>query len=165
MQHEQNKTKVNRINVYLNSQDRKVLNEIKDKYHISYSTIANIIITTYINNYADIVKKIKKNYLYEEDNSSKTSIKPRISKYWGKDESLPITKVFTNGIKIFTRNGFKEVLKIEDKEISKIKSKIYNEFQNTYDPNWDGNSFTRRAIKVFKNNKDYIKRISGQEDM
>ncbi len=159
--------KVKRINVYLSHADRKILNEIRDKYHLSYSTIANIIFEKTLIGYPKRILMVKDHYYYEDDQSTKTSIKPRNAgneTYFATSDH-PLTMMFTNLIKIFTRREYNKILGIEKNEEQKLISKIYNEFQNTYDPNWDGNSFTRRAIKVFKQNKDYIKRISGQEDI
>lgn len=163
MQTTQNKLKVNRINVYLNGIDRKILNEIRDKYHLSYSTIANIIMDKIV--YGNNARILSDHYIYEKDNSTKTSIKPRHASketYFGSGE-WPITMMFTNGIKLFTRNEMTKYLGIDEKEQAKIKSQIYNEFQNTYDPNWNGNEWNRRIPKLIKANKEYYKKLL--EDM
>ena len=144
--------KTRRINVNLTALDHKKLHEIKEKYHLSYSTIANIL----INWYAFIVPKDE--YIYKDnDKERKTSIKPR----------TPSTqKVYTNVIKLFTRNGLRDYIlkqegKPEDKQkiYDKIMDGIYKQFKETYDENWNGNQQTRSFAKFIKKNPEYVKRL------
>lgn len=145
-----------RLNIYLTVKDRKKMMEIKEKYHLSWSTIGNILTE---NIFMAMAKKnidIRNHYLYENDaNISKTSIKPR-------NEYGYSSMTYTNAIKVFCRDDLKNYM--TDEETNKLKSKIYNEFQNTYDENWNGNQLSRFIPKFFKQNKSYSKKLLGLED-
>ena len=100
----------------------------------------------------------KDKYIYtDNDKERKTSIKPR----------TPHTqKVYTNVIKLFTRNGLRDYIlsqegKPEDKQkiYDKIMSGIYKEFNDTYDENWNGNLQTRSFARFITKNKDYVRRL------
>lgn len=50
MKNKENQNKIHRLNIYLTWQDKKELNEIRDKYHISYSAIAKVIVFNLMTN-------------------------------------------------------------------------------------------------------------------
>lgn len=158
-----NKSKIKRLNIYLTPQDRKKLNEIKFKYHLSYSTIANIILIPML---VVMGKEYTNKYIYQKDEGSqKTSIKPRQDNY--------STIVYTNALKLFCRNEYRKFLqdhnerKLTEKEQEKlyqdINNQIYKLFQDTYDPNWDGNELQRRMPKLIKANRQYYKKLLEDE--
>lgn len=157
---ERNK-KVNRINIYLSYQDKQVLNEIRDKYHLSYSTIINIIFNHIAVGHLPLWMD---HYYYEDDKSTKTSVKPRAMTEDSYYKQLPMTMILTNVIKAFTRKEIQKLTGWKDKDIQKKNSQIYNEFQNTYDPNWNGNEWQRRMPRLIKQNKDYYKKLLESED-
>lgn len=139
-----------RINIYITQSELKQLKEIKYKYHISISTIANII-TSKMNLICS--DQINETYLYEKtDKDYKTCITPR-NVYNGNN-----TKMFTNSIKIFCKGEIKKYCK-NDKQYIDIKNMIYNEFVKTYDENWDGDRLQRQMPKMIKQNRNYYKRI------
>ena len=134
------------VNIYLTKQDKKKLDELKWRYHVSYSTIANICAMC-------LVKYIgkKDEYLYT-DKGYKTSIKPRIE-----FEGINTSKLYTNALKMYLN---KEIKKYTSEEINKIvTSKIANELQDTWEENWNGNYFNRLMPKLIRKNKQYYKKI------
>lgn len=144
-----------RLNIYLTGLDRKKMMQTKEKYHLSWSTIANILAEHTFMAMARKGIDIRNHYLYEDNNSMKTSIKPR-------NEYNYTAMTYTNAVKLFTRDDYKKYL--EQEEANKLKSKIYNLFQNTYDENWNGNQLSRFIPKFFKQNKTYSKKLLGIED-
>lgn len=150
-----------RINIYIEMKDKKKLDEIKYKYHLSYSTIANIIVYNYI--HMDIAtetfnyKTLQEKYIYGKK-GTKTSIKPKTS-------YAEITKksiLFTNCLKIFIENDLEKYLSNEKKR-EKARNRIYADFQNRYEENWDGNRFQRIMPRIIKQNRQYYKRILENE--
>lgn len=154
------KLKTHRLNIYLNGKERKKLNDLKNKYHLSYSTMANII-TGVFYSCIELQSHLKDHYLYEDKTSTKTSIKPSKEKQITYDFEKP-TMVFTNALKIFLNDDLKKYIEDERKR-NKLLNMIYSQFQNTYDENWDGNTFCRQMPKFIRNNKDYIKKILESE--
>lgn len=157
-----NKTRI--LNVYLTNADRKELTKIKEKYHLSYSTIASIIVGELVRGSWD---KLWDHYIYKEEKSTKTSIKPR--NYNNPDSNvicefkdgrkIKTTLIYTNAIKTFTHNEIAKNLGIDEKEAEKRRSRIFNAFSNTYDPNWNGNQLSRFIPKFIRQNKAYVKKV------
>lgn len=133
------------VNIYITTTDRKRLEELKWKYHVSYSTIANT-----------CVMKLAKcignqcGYLYEEK-GYKTSIKCKLE--W---ELENISQLYTNCLKIFLKD---EINKYVKEDNGKIKSSILNELNNTWEENWNGNYFNRLMPRLVKKNKSYYKKL------
>lgn len=136
-----------RINIYITAKEKKELEQLKWKYHVSYSTIANICVDV-------LVKHIRKydQYLYTEK-GYKTSLKPRLE-----FEGINSSVLFTNALKIFVNN---EIAKYTEDKKGVLKSKIINELDNTWEENWNGNYFNRLMPKLLKKNKDYYKKVLG----
>lgn len=139
-----------RVNIYLTAKDKKELETLKWKYHVSYSTIANICVDV-------LVKHIKQydKYLYV-DKGYKTSIKPRLE-FENQNSSI----LYTNAVKMFIN---KEIAKWTNDDLNKkLTSKIHNELANTWEENWNGNYFNRLMPKLMKKNKEYYKKVLGVE--
>lgn len=143
-----------RINIYIDNKDKKRLNELKNKYHLSYSTIVNIIAEKY---YMILSTKLQDCYLYGKENTYKTSIKPR-----GQERYEHPSFLYTNATRIFTKNELSEY--VQDKTlIQKVNNFIYEEFDKTWDENWDGNHLQRSMPKIIKQNREYYRRILDEE--
>lgn len=138
------------INIYLNRKDQKELMEIKNKYHLSFSTIIEIIsmpITAICNKYK----------IWEDENIEdrhgcyKTAVKPkmRLTNMTDRKYSI-ITKVFTR--KIYQKVATKE-------EVQWANNFIYKEFKERYDENWNGNYINRIVPRIIKKNPDYYRKI------
>lgn len=151
------KLKVKRINIYLTYQERKELNEIKYKYHLSYSTIIDIIANEVWNESQYYICNLLDHYIYEDEKSYKTCIKPKQTSY--NEMVKQPTLYLTNVIKCFLKNSFVEKVGMKQDTWNKKKSRIYNNFQNTYDPNWDGNEWNKKFPKYIKQHKEYVKKV------
>lgn len=139
-----------RVNIYLTYKEKKELCSIRDKYHLSFSTISNII----ARNTALTGKIIEdKEYKYKEK-GYKTSIKPKCEPYL--DEIVNKSKYYTNAVKRYLR---KEYECIDEKIKTKLLNKIINEFKETYDPNWNGNEWNRRMPRLLKEHREYYRKI------
>lgn len=162
------KKKVKGINIYLNNLDKKKLNEIKFTYHLSYSTIINIIwkhLYIWTCRYDQEIR-----YIYKEEikNEQRTYIKPRDIK------QIPQpTITLTNLTKMFLKDEIEKYIinekaKKENKENKQIantlRSQIYNEFRNTLDDNWNGNQLQRQMPKMIKQNRDYYRRLLEMDE-
>lgn len=170
------KKKVSIINVYLTYQDKKILNEIREKYHISYSCIAKVLLRCMMTNHDEKIGVLiwTDHYFYKDNNQYKTSIKPRLwegeKEAWNcwlkeiQNNNSNITMLLTNMLKTFTRNEIGKYTGWEEKTVQKIRSRIYNQFQQEYDPNWNGNAFARQFSRFAKRNPAYTKKVLGIED-
>ena len=139
-----------RINIYLTPLEKKKMNDLKNKYHISFSTIARIVSekTCMLIN----ANELEEQYT-EGKEGLKTSIKPNNIKTWRKPSFI-----YTNTLKIFLNDKYEKYIKDKTK-INKMKNFIYNEMQNTYEENWDGNRLNRIMPKLIKHNKNYYRRL------
>ena len=152
--------KTHRINIYLNGKEKKKINDLKNKYHLSYSTIANII-TGVFYSCKELQADLKDHYIYEDKTSTKTSIKPSRNKQIQYNYEKP-AMIYTNALKIFLNEDLKKYI-ANEKRRNQINNMIYSQFQNTYDDNWDGNRFCRQMPRFIRNNKEYIKKILENE--
>lgn len=137
------------INIYLKPNDKKELCRLQNKFHLSFSTMANAIITPI---YVALGQKLNEK-LYNEKNY-KTCIKPRQDQY--------SSKQYTNAIKLFLRKDLKKY--VDEQTNQKITQMIYKEFQNTYDENWNGNRWCRFIPKFIKKNPTYIRNLIENAD-
>lgn len=157
-----NKSKKNvRLNIYLTHEDKQILNQIKYKYQLSYSTIARLIAENLIN--AAGTKELDGIYLYPNDKGqTKTSIKPR--KFKGFEALVEHPTIFyTNAIKIYTRNDVEKKLFLKETKYKKFLKDLERAFKEEKDPNWNGNEWQRRLPKLIKQNREYYKKILESE--
>lgn len=160
--------KNNRINVYIEKDDRKKIDDLKVKYKLSLTTIVDILIeVTYdclkLNCNEDILNKFIKQNLYVQGN--KTSIKmPRSYRKNKEYENVERNKYANNCLNAFIK---KDIVKfIQNKDILEGKygywNRINQEMKKRYDPKWQYNENLRNQITIVKQNKDYFKKILGE---
>lgn len=156
-----NKTKVKRINVYLTYEERKKLTDLKNKYHVSFSTIADKIAEIY---WIGTTTTFREKYLYQEK-GIKTSIKPKFSNFENNviDQSSTLSIYYTNVIKTFLNKDFSKWTGKDIKEQQKRESQVHNLLKNTWDENWDGNDFCKKFPRFIKANPKYTKKLLGIE--
>lgn len=146
-----------KCNVYLESYERKQLEQIKQKYQVSLSTIAEKTAFYLMKYYAFENKDIKDIFTIKFSNSTnRTSIKPKnnlllkaqIEKY-GNSPNI----IYTNALKFYLdRNLLKEKIKTEELR-NKYFMEIDRELQKTTEPNWNYNAFKRNYYRVLKENE------------
>ena len=156
-----NNEKVNTICIYLTKEDKNRLTNIKYKYKLSYSTIADSIAECLIA-HSD-VKQYEETHIYDNEpkRENQTSIKPRFH-----GNQVLITKpliFYTNILKLFLRHELVKRGYLTQKTFEKVQKEIYHEFETRKEPNWDGNEWNRKLPKFLKKNKTYYKKIL--EDM
>lgn len=131
---------LNRITIFLERDDYIKLNNIKYKYHLSISTIAQIIYNFYLLSPIITDACINNHYYNTGKTCRKTTIK--VNNKLMENESLNKTQFFNNALIIFIRDKTKDLLNTKDHE--KVKNKIYACLQNTVDPFYDYNEFYRK---------------------
>ena len=142
-----------RINIYLEKNERCKLDKIKNRYHLSYSTISRIIVEWY---YKLIPEQLEECYIYGKK-GYKTSIKPR---HTGMQINKP-SFVYTNALKIFLNKDMKKY--VSQDMYDKVQNHIYQSFENEWDADWNGSYMNRMIPKFIKNNKEYVKKILENE--
>lgn len=157
-----NKSKKNvRLNIYLTYEDKQILNQIKYKYQLSYSTIARLIAENLINVAGTV--QLDGIYMYPNDKGqTKTSIKPR--KFIGFEAIVKHPTIFyTNVIKVYTRSDVEKRLFLKETKYKKFLKELEKSFKEEKDPNWNGNEWQRRLPKLIKQNREYYKKILESE--
>ena len=146
-----------RLNIYLTTEDKKKLNEIKFKYQLSYSTIARLLGEAMASHIENSKQILNGKYIYANDTGQKkTSIKPRHD-VWNNYFIETPTVFYTNAIKIYTRNEEKKYMEV--KEFSKYQKELEKAFKEEKDPNWNGNEWQRRMPRLIKQNREYYKKL------
>ncbi len=170
------KFKIKTINVYLTHSDKKFLSEIREKYHISFSTIAKVLLRILMLNNDDKFSVLiwADHYFYQDKNQYKTSIKPRLweneKDYWNEVKTINgwtsggITMILTNMLKAFTRSEIGKLTGWPENIVNKRKSQIYNQFGQEYDPNWNGNAFAHQFVRFARKNPEYTRKIIGGQN-
>ena len=134
-----------RVNVFLSREEYKRLEDIKYKYRLSISIIAQIIALNYTFN--DSLGKVCGNeQLYNTKNSKKTCLKLD-QKFKRNDADITKGKFFNNALIIFVNKQESQYINVKDAE--KIRNQIYNTFSNTIDPFWEYNNY-RRYYEITK---------------
>lgn len=142
-----------RINIYLEKDERNRLEKIKNRYHLSYSTIARLIVESY---YPWINEQLEEHYIYEKK-GYKTSIKPK--------KSIIVNKpsiVYTNAIKIFLKKDLKKY--VDEKAFDQIQNRLYQNFEKEFDVDWNGAYMSHIIPKFIKTNKEYVKKLLESQD-
>lgn len=129
--------KKSKINIFLTQEEHKKLIDIKNKYHISISTIVSIICQEYSILQLVIDKASQGRILKQEKGNRKTSIKP-VKMFEDKKAVF-----YENLIHIFCNEDVKNMY--PQKIYEKNKNNIYNRFEITQDPMYDYNEFIRKA--------------------
>lgn len=151
------RTKTKRINIYLTKEERKSLTQTKYYYHLSISTIANIIVDN-----LDEFKKYEQVFIYNDaKRDSQTSIKPRIP-----GSNILIKNplyLYTNVLKLWVNKDYVKKGFMTEKQFHKFYKAVIHEFETRKEDNWDGNEWNRKLPRHLKRNKEYYKKIL--EDM
>lgn len=163
MKQESYKIKGLKTYFYYNAQMSKTLNELKGKYHLSWSTIIDILISKH--KFYGMNLNVK--YLFPKTDDVKiTTIKPRLIEF-EKTKPSEYAKIISNIVHIWTNSDWKELYNNVDvkktfdknKETQKYISACKNEMQNRQDQFYDYNDRARDFTRFIKHNKSYVERL------
>lgn len=143
------------LNIYLSRKDKKELNELRMKYHISFSTIADILGYHFLTLFTN--EEIEESYIHNGKEEIKTSIKPR-KRYEINKPSVFYTNVLLMYLRKETKYYLEKCNRYDEKKYAKVMNKITTDMKNTYEENWNGNLITRSFVRFIKKNPDYVKR-------
>ena len=161
------------INIYLNKQERKMMDDIKYKYQLSLTTIADIITFWTYHTFLVIDQpilakehkqeelleyKLANEYFYEH--KYKTSIKkPKRIKSGlfkgAKNQNKAYSKFVDNSLKIYLYKDINKYSNDKNMIQKEYWNKINAELQNTRDEYWNMNNTIRNIRRALKENKDY----------
>lgn len=150
------------INIYLNKDERKKIDNLKVKYQLSLTTITDILVmvTTKIFNQLEDKTKLEElmtKYLYKR--GKKTSIKtPSLFK---KDSIFEKQKhksrYTTNVIMIYLNRDIKKYVDNE-KLVNQYWNETNNKMTTTKDEFWHYNEHIRYQRRMLRENKEYFKK-------
>ena len=138
-----------RVNVYVLTQDRNEIQEIRNKYHVSLSTLADEVANKYM--FYEPIKAKMDNYLFK--GGQKLSIKPKNDVHIFKDNH---SKIYSNCLYIFINRLDKELLMEAD--YKKVREAINKALQTKKETFWQYNETIRNQRRSMKENKEYWKR-------
>lgn len=144
------KTKIQRkINIYYSNLTKQNLEQIKEKYHVSFSTIAEklyfITINEYLKNNIDL-ESISKTYYTDIKKLNKTSIKPKIEENLTDNakNAIIITNILFNHVNNYKNTNLKQEI------ITKIKNRLNTELQKQKEAYWNLNSIIRTTKRAYR---------------
>lgn len=164
--------KTERINIYITADEKKQLIQVKNRYKISISTIAQIVYKWYGTCLEKTLESNYIEYLTEQDKNEKTSIKPR-----KKLDDLPCnyqerkrnwSMIYTNCLKIYIHKSFKQYFKQENNQASqqlveemnaKIHGSIAKQMQETRDAFYTYNDTLRNNIRAIRENPKLFEKV------
>ena len=155
-----------RVNIYINNEEHKQLEKISQKYKVSLSTIADILIqTTYYemihegkDKTQDYNTQLQMEYILKNGFEKKTSCKPKCYNK-GSLYAEQISKkdcYTTNVIKLYCTKEIEKYLTEEGKKC--YYEKINKKFQETKEQFWNYNNFLRSTRRSLKENIAYYKK-------
>lgn len=134
---QEKKNGIKKANIFLTKEQYKTLNELKQKYSLSFGTIARIILFNY-----NVLKPLRDNVVNNQLYKTawrKTSIKINKLGY----EDLDNAKSVNNALIMYCDKIDKKILNNE-KLYMKLHNEIANMMQTTEDPFYDYNIFVRK---------------------
>lgn len=141
-----------KINIYLNETQRYKAQQIKDKYHVSLSTIADKV-AFQLHKYAAF-ESYETYYLlmtkHLEKPTNKTSIKPKQNPVIKANlEKLGVSPniFYTNCLIIYLDKRIKEFIK-NPKYINEFYTNCDRELQKAKEPNWNYNDLKRNFARL-----------------
>lgn len=155
------------INIYLSTKTQDLLKETQKKYHVSISTIAQII-TNYVKpNILEYGHDILNTYI-DKDHRNKTSIKPSNLKetddFFKKINFSKETAshIYSNLLYLFANEMWMDLFNNEiksSKDLNKHIKDINKELANKKEIFWNYNNRLRETVRIVRKEKDYFQRI------
>lgn len=154
------------INVYLNNEDRKQIDNLKSKYQLSLTTITDILVMVTMKvflqtNNEELIKRLTNEYLYNR--GKKTSIKePKIfndKSIFAKEQHK--SRFATNVIMIYLKKEIKNY--VNEQLASKYWKECNKKLTTTKDGFWNYNQHIRLQRRMLRENKDYFRKALDNE--
>lgn len=155
------------INIYLSQTTLDRLNDMRKKYHVSISTIAQILsdyIRPNINNYP---AEFLMTYI-DKEHRLKTSIKPNNLKetedFFKKIQFSKETAshIYSNVLYIYAKEDFNYLFQgATEKECKKWAKEIENELIKRKDIYYNYNNNIRNTLRIIRKNQEYFKKVIG----
>lgn len=149
------------INIYLNSQERKLVDDLKVKYQLSLTTIVDILVMVtmkvfLMTNDKEKVDHLKNEYLYTP--GRKTSIKqPKIfsdKELFAKEQHK--SRFATNVIMLYIKKDIKNY--VNQEQANKYWNECNSRLTTTKDQFWNYNTHIRMQRRMLRENKEYFKK-------
>lgn len=154
-----------KLYVYISSEDKKKIDEVKNKYQLSLSAIVDILILITLQILKmdineEMLNKFTKTHMYPLTNKTSIQMPKNYKKNLNFDE-VDKTRFANNCLNAWIK---KDITKfIQHKDLLNGKHGYWNQIQNTmqktYDPRWDYNQNLRKQVRIVKKNKEYFKKI------
>lgn len=142
-----------KINIYITQKTYNKINEIKQKYKVSLSTIIDKGIESIK---ANNIVKLKMKYYYP--NEKKTSVKPRMTNTLNGFKDSEISMIYSNFIELYINDSWKDI-GLTAEEVKRIKNEINTKLQKAREQFWNYNEVIRNTARAMKENKEYYERI------
>lgn len=149
------------INIYLNTEERKSIDQVKNKYRLSLTTITDILVMVtmkaFLNtNNKELIERLKNEYLYTR--GRKTSIKqPKIfsdKELFAKEQHK--SRFATNVIMLYIKKDIKRYLNEEQQK--EYWNDANKKLTTTTDTWWNYNNHIRLQRRMIRENKEYLKK-------
>lgn len=150
-----------RANIYISDLAKKTLDDLKSKYHVSYSTIIDTLINQTWKN-KKIYNDLKEKYLVKQH--TKTSVRPQISiELRTLFTESEISKIYTNIVEIYANKKLLEkYLKEWILDINKFKTDLGNKLAKKREIYYNYNATVRNQARAIRENKEYWRKILEQ---
>ena len=153
------------INIYLSSITEDKLTEIRKKYHVSLSTIAQILLDSFKPNFIFYQNEFFTSYL-DVDHRNRTSIKPNnvdeTSEYMQicKGEISTLSHIISNLLFLYAKKDFQYLFNTANQHnIEKWSREIEKEFLKKKEIYWNYNANLRQQMRVFRKNPQIFKKM------
>ena len=130
------------LNIYITNEEHKILEDLKYRYRVSISTIANTLMLVYSFN-EKTAQLIKQNL--KQKGQRKTHIK--VSNW---NEDTDTNKNYSNGIHIYCNKLDKNIL--DQREYQSIHNKIHDKLKKAEEPWYDYNRYVRMHKRIENEN-------------
>lgn len=158
-----------RINIYLSSNSESKLTDIRKKYHVSLSTISQILLDCFKPNFIKYDNEFFTTYK-DTEHRNRTTIKPNninenneIMKIC-KGELSTISHVTSNLLYYFATEQYEYLFQESNKmKLEKWKKEIEKELIKKKEIYWNYNANLRQQVRIVRKNAEYFKRILGAQ--
>lgn len=152
------------INIYIKHSQKQIADRIREKYKISLSTLvgkcaynlANALIKS---GNETILENLQMNYLQDPKEVYKTSVKPReFNEVFG---NMVNKNIFgSNALVIYLERKIKDY--VPKDFVDKYYADMDKDLKASYEMYWDYNCAIRNQRRMFRQNKNYWKKVAEE---